>query len=236
MNRTQALDLLTKKIPSFGRKFEDADIYGPFGWLYKTDSKIPDVIPEKYLEGITVNRDGTSYTTVQNWSLDRESFREAPEGRRAKFCLCSYGSNPHLYGTLEIDGVELVSKRKNGYVSSFVSERDILCHPELAEAKMCWKFEIGRVLPQEEVKMHPGFWEGYDPGCRTMRFLDWKEALATALFVALAKIQGPLFVLFDYGYVSDANIKKNLVISVSREGEVSFFNKASIFLNQQNHA
>ena len=50
------------------------------------------------------------------------------------------------------------------------------------------------------------------------------------------KIQGPFYVLSDYGYVSSSSIKKNLVMTVSMKGEVTFFNKASIFLNQQNHA
>ena len=43
MNKEQALDLLTKKIPSFGRKFEDADIYGPLGWLYETRPGKPTI-------------------------------------------------------------------------------------------------------------------------------------------------------------------------------------------------
>lgn len=236
MNRTQALDLLTKKIPSFRRVFEDADLFGPTAWLYKSSNKLPDVIPEKYLEGITVNRDGIEFKTVLEGSLESAYMNNIPEGRLVKLSLCSYGSNPHLYATLEINGVVLQRKTEKGYHQSFVSGVDLLDHPELANAQSTWKLELGRILPQEEVEEHPRDWDGYAPGSRTIRFLDAKEVLASGLYVSLMKIQGPFYVLSDYGYVSLSSIKKNLVMSVSREGEVSFFNKASIFLNQQNHA
>ena len=230
MDREQAIELLKKYIPSFGRKYEDADIYGPLGWLYKTDSKITDVIPEKYLEGISVNRDGVEFKTVLEGSLESAYRNDIPEGRLVRLPLCSYGSNPHLYATLEINGVVLQRKTEKGYHQTFVSGVDLLDHPELANAQSTWKLELGRILPQEEVEEHPRDWDGYVPGSRTMRFLSAKEVLATGLYVSLMKIQGPFFVLSDYGYVSLSSIKKNLVMSVSREGEVSFFNKAS-FLN-----
>lgn len=236
MNREQAIELLKKYIPSFGRKYEDADIYGPLGWLYKTDSKIPDVIPEKYLEGITVSRDGVEYKTVLEGSLESAYRNDIPEGRLVRLSYSRYGSNPHLYATLEISGVVLQRKTEKGYYQTFVSGVDLLDHPELANAKSTWKLELGRILPQEEVEEHPRDWDGYAPGSRTMRFLDAKEVLATGLYVSLMKIQGPFYVLSDYGYVSCSSIKKNLMMTVSREGDVSFFNKASIFLNQQNHA
>ncbi len=236
MNRTQALDLLTKKIPSFGRVFEDAGLFGPTAWLYKSSNNLPDVIPEKYLEGITVSRDGVEYKTVLEGSLESAYRNDIPEGRLVRLSYSRYGSNPHLYATLEISGVVLQRKTEKGYCQTFVSGVDLLDHPELANAKSTWKLELGRILPQEEVEEHPRDWDGYVPGSRTMRFLDAKEVLATGLYVSLMKIQGPFYVLSDYGYVSSSSIKKNLVMSVSREGDVSFFNKALIFLNQQNHA
>ena len=232
MNKEQAIELLKKYIPSFERKFEDVNIYGHLGWLYKTDNKIPDVIPEKYLEGITVSRDGVEYKTVLEGSLESAYRNDIPEGRLVRLSYSRYGSNPHLYATLEINGVVLQRKTENGYCQTFVSGVDLLDHPELANAKSTWKLELGRILPQEEVEEHPRDWDGYAPGSRTMRFLDAKEVLATGLYVSLIKIQEPFYVLSDYGYVSCSSIKKNLMMTVSREGKVSFFNKASIFLNQ----
>lgn len=228
MKRKTLLEKLQKLIPSFQREFLDKDFYGELGWICmdRPGKDIPESIPPHFLEGIKVTReDGTVWTVYSEDSHpalnEMRLVKGLPVGRRVRFEYMNYPGHPHLYGKLEIRGVELKRREKNGTViCSGVSSKDIIEHPELKQASYCWDMELGRILPEEDLKKGDD-WKMYESGCRTNRFYSHKELLLTALYVALSRVEGE-FYLENERYSNST--KDRLILSVDANDDVTFYN------------
>ena len=219
MKRPEALQYLRQFIPSFEREYADSDILGPMGWIAIDQNRIPDVIPADFLKGISVERNGRVFTVMTRDDFKRTFERtDLPAGRHCTIQYFNYCGNPHLYGTLRIAGFELVHVDKEEdrvlTLGSYGNEKE----PELKGMDFIYKTEVGRILPREEVDARPGDWSGYDAGCRTSRFLDVKELLATAAYVALMRVEGPLFLTVGDSYYQE----KDLLMRVSADDNVEF--------------
>lgn len=143
MKRQEILKKLEELIPSFKMKFIDEEFFGRLGWLYIDEyrSKIPDVIPPHFLEGIQVKRkDGSIGTTIRVDTVPEVLDIKNREGeftdRMVRFSYMNFPGYSHLYGKLEIQGVELVIKKDDGgYLFTGINKWDILKdHPELEQA------------------------------------------------------------------------------------------------------
>lgn len=234
MKRTEALEILKKNIPSFGREWDFADIYPntPLGWLYEPQSDMPDPIPEDFLEGTKVLHDGNEFTVGRIDKIIRElhngsNEQNRPDGRRVMFSYNNYAGHPHLYGRLEIQGAELIRETEKGFQSTSPNEQDKIANPELKKLKYEWTVELRRILPKEEIEANPHYWESYYEGYHTNRFLDKDELLASGLYTALSIIQGPFHVYLGYGYVNESI--KNLVMTVGASDEVTLYNINRLF-------
>ena len=196
-------------IPSFRMEFAEADFLGEMGWIANCRPNVPDVIPVGYLEGKEMERDGKTFRSVDAMYLRRKYGREPlPAGRLVAFSYMSYGSNPHVYGNISISGVEMVYEDpENDQVISTGGQ------------DYSFDIELCRILPQEEIDAWPRMWETYYAGCRTQRFSNFVELLATAAYVALTKIEGPFTMIRDNTFSYE---EKNRLMSVSETGEVQF--------------
>lgn len=222
MNRKDVITLLTPFVPSFQREFADEDIFGKEGWLFRAKTQLPEgnVIPAKYLEGIKIIRGGLEYQLMSKDDFKREfEGMKIPEGRSVSIDYHNYAGNPHLYGEIEISGVEMVhlDKESDGIRTTSPSSDEIKANPELKYARYNWAVEPCRIVPKDEAEAYPQMWDTYDAGCRTTRFLDVKELIATAIIVCLKVIEGPFFLTFGnrYFYRED-----DCLLTVSADDEV----------------
>lgn len=221
MTREETIKYLKLFIPSFGRKFEDEELFGPEGWICRDQKDIPDTIPENYCEGIKVLRDGNEFITMSVNEFQRVFENESlPEGRGVRFEYHNYCGNPHLYGQLLIDGVEMLyhDRKNQRVITTTPSREEAKANPLLEKISYRWDMEICRILSQEEIDREPRMWEHYDAGSRTDRFTDFRELLATAAYLTVKRIEGPVFLTLHDSYFQ----KKNLLLTVSSVGEVAF--------------
>ena len=195
MTREEALAIIGKRMPSFGRTFNDSDIFGELGWLYRTRNGrgLPDVIPQDHLVGRTFEYRGATIRLDHPRNTPYgKSARQAfgtPCGRAAGVEYQQYPGHPHMYPTLEIEGVTGMTVPPSGQPEEF---RGIyLLHDP--EVQTHWSIDLMRIVPQEDIARAPYEWEYYSAGDRTNRFLDYGEILATAAYVCLLRIEGPFF-------------------------------------------
>lgn len=221
MTRTEAKEFFKKHIPSFGREFNDAEFFGERGWMRQPDRGAPvDIIPEHFLETESVTRNGIVYTVESAESLSPFGNEKIPAGRAARVTYGSYAGNPHLYGQLEIAGAILVgTDKERGRHSTYPMKSETDENPMLEFARWTWEYELMRILPQEEIDRNPHMWDCYDAGCRTNRFNDLSELIATAAFLALDMIEGPFFFNGNKGYMYDTQY---ILFTVDAHGEVEF--------------
>ena len=225
MTREEALARLTPLILSFQREFKDADIYGKDGWMAICRNSIPDVIPRDYLKGVQMTKDGRVFTCMSVTDFMRKYENESiPPGRLACIRFTRYAGNPHIYGVLRISGVEMVYEDvENNKVITIGGSG-----PEQVGAVYAWEIELARILPEEEKNTYPGMWDMYDAGSRTQRFVDFKELVATAAYVALERIEDPFTLLRDESFYYQ---EKKRLMSVNDNGDVEFFNLMESWLN-----
>lgn len=223
MTRQEAKEFFKKHIPSFGREFMDAEFFGERGWMCRPEQEAPaEKIPEHFLEGESVKRGDTVYTVESADSQSRYENEKIPAGRAARVTYGSYAGNPHLYGQLEISGAQLVgTDKKRGRHSTYPLKSETDENPMLKFARWTWEYELMRILPQEEIDRNPHMWDYYDAGCRTNRFNELSELIATAAFLALDMIEGPFFFNGNKGYMYDT---KYILFTVDGQGEVKFTN------------
>lgn len=229
MTRQGVLERLKELIPSFHREFIDKEFYGETGWLYidHYGLNLPEVIPEHYLEGIKLKRnDGKegvtmryeTFPTLLEWKRQKGKFTD----RKVVFSYMNYPGNPHRYGTLEIDGVEFITKTDTGYSSGGIFFKDFVKeYPEIVNAHSIWEVELARIVTQEDISDKSVDWDMYEVGSRTTRFTSMRELRQTALYVALLRVQGPFYMEDDHVIGND---KKKLIIHVNENDEVTFFN------------
>lgn len=222
MKREDIIRLLMPFVPSFQREFVDADLYGNEGWLFRSDGRLPEngVIPDKFLEGTIVTQNGFDYEVISKDDLRRRfENQRLPEGRSVSIDYYNFPGNPHLYGKIEISGVELVriNNATGDVLTTTVGTQAIQASPELKDARYNWVVEPCRVLPQEEIDANPMMWDMSYPNTRTGRFTDVKELIATAIIACLKIVQGPLFLTFrgEYVYRED-----DCFLKVDRNDEV----------------
>lgn len=222
MNRKDAIALLAPFVPSFQREFVDEDIFGKEGWLFRANTQLPegDVIPAKYLEGIKVMRDGLEFKIMSKDDFKRKfEYQKLPEGRSVSIDYHNYRGNPHLYGEIEISGVEMVyvDSKTESIKSTSPSSDEIKANPELKYARYNWTVEPCRIVSKEEVEAHPRMWGTYYAGGLTSRFTDVKELIATAIIVCLKIVQGPFFLSFGSNYTFR---EVDCLLTVSADDEV----------------
>ena len=220
MTRQEAKEFFKKHIPSFGREFNDAEFFGERGWMCQPERDAPvEKIPEHFLEGESIKRGDTVYTVESAESLWNGN-EKTPPGRGARVTYGSYAGNPHLYGQLEIAGAILVgTDKERGKHSTYPLKSETDENPMLEFARWTWEYELMRILPQEEIDHNPHMWDYYDAGCRTNRFNELSELIATAAFLALDMIEGPFFFNGNKGYMYDT---KYILFTVDAHGEVVF--------------
>ena len=228
MKRQILLEKLKNLIPSFKRDFIDSDFYGKEGWLYRDafGKDLPQVIPAHYLEGIRLPRyDGRESITIRRDNFPRcvEIRRQKGErtDRRVLFKYMNYPGHPHLYGEIEIDGVESVAETESGVTSGGVRYEDFIDkYPDLKNASSSWDVELCRIVTDEDINDKWVDWTGYEVGSRTNRFTSIKELKRTAVYVALLRVEGPFYMQDDRKkYRADG-----LMLCVDENDEVSFFN------------
>lgn len=232
MTRQEAKEFFKKHIPSFGRKFKDAEYYGERGWMCQPDRDVPiEKIPEHFLETESVIRNGIIYTIESADSLSRYENEKIPAGRGARVTYGSYAGNPHLYGQLEISGATLVgTDKERDKHSTYPLKSEIDKNPMLKFARWTWEYELMRILPQEEINHNPHMWDYYEAGCRTNRFNELSELIATAAFLALDMIEGPFFFNGNGGYMYDT---KYILFTVDRQGEVTFMENLMKYFSEK---
>lgn len=224
LTRKEALGLLKKHIPSFGRKFNDEDIYGKTGWLYRDYSvKLPETIPADFCVGETTEYRGETIKFINGSDSKTRRFEKElfgfPDGRLVSINWEQYPGHPHLYPKMEVQGLAGFIQDADG------NEKEFQCPYLLNEKKYAdnWDIEPLRIVPQEDIDKAPYEWEGYEAGDRTNRFLDHNEILLTAAYISLLRIEGPFF-LKEGEYYAQYN-KKNLLLSVDSDDEMTFTDK-----------
>ena len=222
MNRQEAIQFFKQFVPSFNRKFEDEDFLGKEGWMYR-NIRLPkgDIISPGYLEGTKIVRDGKEFKIISKDDNDRIfENKEMPEGRGVTFTYMNYPGNPHLYGKVEISGVEMVhyDKKRDKYISTSPSKEECKENPALQDASYTWTFEPCRIVPEEEINANPAIWDMTYANTRTCRFTDVKELIATIVVACLKIVQGPFFLIYgEYGYKYN---EKNCYLKVTKDDNV----------------
>jgi len=222
MNRIQTIQYLKQFIPSFQRKYIEieAEFYGPMGWIAIDQGYIPETIPTDLFKGVSVERNGKIFSVMSCDDFKRkfEQF-DLPPGRHCTIEYHGFGGNPHLYGTLRMSGYELVhyNAAENRVITTggCGDEKE----PELKGMTYSYETMVGRIVTQEEIDTYPGQWDNYDAGCRTNRFLDAKELIATAAYIVLTRVEGPSFLTLGNSYYYQ---EKNLLMTVSENEEITF--------------
>ena len=222
MKREDAIQLLMPFVPSFQREFEDEYLYGKDGWMFRSDQRFPNngIIPEKYLEGLKFKRDNRDFEIVSVNDFIRKFERiQMPEGRKISIDYNNYAGNPHLYGRIGISGVEMVCHdvKAHKVTSTMPNSDEIKANPNLQDARYKWEIEPCRILSQEEIDKYPHMWDMFYAGCRTNRFTDVKELIATAIIICLKVIQGPFFLIFGEHYEFR---EEDCFLIVSADGDV----------------
>ena len=64
-------------------------------------------------------------------------------------------------------------------------------------------------------------WSCYEEGSRTNRFTDITELKRTGVYLALKRVQGPLFMVNDHMYTNE---KKQLMLSADANENITFYN------------
>lgn len=230
MKRQEILKKLEELIPSFKMEFIDEEFFGKLGWLYVDEyrSKPPAVIPPHFLEGIQIKRkDGSIGTTIRVDTVPEMLDIKKREGeftdRMVRFSYMNFPGYSHLYGKLEIQGVELVIRKDDGeYLFTGISKWDIPeDHPELEQASYYWKTTLGRIVTQQDLDDRRVDWDGYDLGSRTNRFTSLKELRQTAVYVALLRVQGAFYMEDDHVLGEQ---KHRIMFRVDENDEVTFYN------------
>lgn len=224
LTRKEALDLLRKHIPSFGRKFNDEDIFGKTGWLYRDYStKLPESIPADFCVGKTAEYRGETIRIINGSDSKTCKYERKllgfPPGRMVSIDWQQYPGHPHLYPKMEIQGIAGITKDSDG------KEKEFQCLYMLDNSQFAghWDIEPLRIVPQEDIDKAPYEWEGYEAGDRTNRFLDHNEIILTAAYISLLRIEGPFF-LKEGEYYAQYN-KKDLLLSVDSNDEITITDK-----------
>ena len=225
MNRQEAMELMKVFMPSWSREFNDRRWLGELGWLYSDGiNKLPDTIPIDYLVGrAIIDSRGRQLTVVdENHYAYRD--KEVPKGRTVNVDWMQFPGHPHMYAKLKVRGTAWRGDEDGRTFTTNVFDKEIPKEqPELKNVRHNHEIELFRILPQEDIDEAPYDWESYEAGCRTNRFLKFSELYATAIYVALLRVEGP-FYLVDGDSVYAYN-KKNLIITVSSRGTVRFYNE-----------
>lgn len=228
--RKEALDLLRKHIPSFGRKFNDENIYGKMGWLYRDYSvKLPETIPADFCVGETTEYRGEIIKFINGSDSKTCRFEKElfgfPDGRLVSINWERYPGHPHLYPKMEVQGLAGIVRKEDG------REEEFQCLYLLDNKNYSnhWDIEPLRIVPQEEIDKAPDEWESYEAGDRTNRFLKSEEILLTTAYISLLRIEGPFF-LREGGYYKEYS-KKDLLLFVDSDNIVTITEKFERTLN-----
>lgn len=198
MNRTKLLKLLARNIPTLADSNDPEcvrKIYRDSWYL-----ALPTIIPENYLVGETIETISGRISVTQKYSTKEEKELNerlrTPEGRRICFDYMIYPNGKHYYGKLEIDGVEcmLYNKLTDKTCRTSIAQIDVpQDKPQLKNARFHWQTELMREVAMEDLNDTSANWESYHLGDRTSRFSNLIELYSTALYVAIARVQGPMY-------------------------------------------
>lgn len=168
---------------------------------------MPEQIPEHFLEGIETEINGEKF-------ISRKSYPER-DYRRVYLEITDFAAygNTHKYGKLLIDGVYW-SSLNNSYSYSSGKLTDV--EPRV---ESIWSVDLFRIVGNGEMS------GGECPaGEATGRFVYLDELIATAAYVTLLRVQGPVILDNARSY---ATVRKDddILLSINADGNVEFGEK-----------
>lgn len=222
MTREEALKKLEPFIPSLKRDYcrwgeKKVDKTKDRSWLYRDESYrkpsakwndpdkeryMPEVIPQDFLEGLTVEVEGSKY------EVERGS--EYGNYRRIYLQVTDFAcyGNTHKYGKLEISGLHWRKIGESGWHSwNKLSDEE----PRVTGI---WDVDLFRIVGEGEMS------ESECPaGEATGRFVYLDELIATAAYVTLLRIEGP-FTLDNAGSYASVRKAEDILVTVDENGNV----------------
>lgn len=224
MTREEAIKVLEPFIPSLNREYKRwgeklIDKTQDKSWLYRDEyferpsakygdpnrsEYLPEKIPADFLVGIEAEDNGEKYV-----SCNGEGSRRA----HLEITDFAYYGNTHKYGKLQINGLYWVSK-ETGYtlLSSKLSDID----PRI---QSIWDVDLFRIVEDGEMSMSE-----CEPGAATGRFVYLDELIATAAYVTLIRVMGPVEMDNASSY---ATVRKDedMLLTVDKNDNVVFGDK-----------
>lgn len=233
MTRQEALNILAPYIPSMTREYfrwgKKTDKEKDRSWLYRDDyyakpdapygdpdrvKTFPEKIPVDFLEGLEAEFEGKTYVAKRDeWEKDY---------RRVYLEIVDFGywGNKHKYGKLQITGLHW-SSGKGGMSCRQLSNVD----PRVTGI---WDVDICRIVAEGELDPSE-----CPPGESSQRFDTIEELIATAAYVALLRVEGPIKMDNASSYAS-AERKDDMILTVDKNDNVTFEKKLLETLNDLN--
>ena len=227
MNREEAMKQLEPFIPSLTREYlrwgeKKVDKSKDRSWLYRDEDfrkphaewndpdrerYLPEVIPEHFLEGTVAEVEGEKYVAKPN-DYGRNY-------RRVYLQVTdfAYYGNTHKYGQLQINGLRWCKEGGNSS-HSWGKLSDI--EPRV---KGIWDVDLFRIVGEGEMAGSE-----CPVGDSTARFVYLDELFATAAYVTLLRIQGPV-VLDNASAYSVMRTKDDILLAAGADGSVEWGNK-----------
>ena len=226
MTREEAIKKLEPFIPSLSRQYnrwedENIDKTADKSWLWRDEHFVrpsskwddphkheymPERIPEHFLEGLETEIDGEKYVV-------RKSHFEQ-DCRRVHLDVTDFADygNTHKYGVLHINGVHWSSS--DGATHWWNKLTDV--EPRV---KGKWDVDLFRIVGEGEMSGSE-----CPVGDSTARFVYLDELIATAAYVTLLRVEGPI-VLDNTGTYASVIKKDDILLTVNRDGNVEWGNK-----------
>lgn len=228
MTREEAIKILEPFIPSLNREYKRwgeklMDKSQDKSWLYrdeyferpsvkwgdpKRSEYLPDEIPADFLVGIEVeDENGTKYVSCNNF--------HGEESRRVYLDITdfAYYGNTHKYGKLCINGLSWLNK-ENGY--HIVSNRFSDVEPRV---KSIWNVDLFRIVDDGEMSM-----SDCKPGEASGRFTYLDELIATAAYVTIIRVMGPVEMDNAGSYATSCK-DEDMILTIDKNDNVEFGEK-----------
>ena len=233
MTREEALKVLEPFIPSLQREYnrwgEKTDKVKDRSWLYRDEyferphaewndprkrEYMPEQILEHFLEGLETEVDGEKF-------IVRKSYPER-NYRRVYLEITDFAAygNTHKYGKLCIDGVHWGSPDSPYATHSWNKLTDV--EPRV---RNIWDVDLFRIVGEGEMSASE-----CPVGEATARFVYLDELVATAAYVTLLRIEGPL-ILDNASSYATVRSEKDILVTVDANGNVEWGEKLKRILN-----
>lgn len=190
MKRSELIQILKSKLKSF--KYTDFDaikfilltdeedkLIGD-SMLISTTEKHPWKIPVNYGLGIETEYDGQKYISTK--------YKDDTNFKMCSISITDYRfcGNNHSYGEVSVENVKWMNKEnRRNLISSELSR-------QYTQATSTIKWNVCRMLFEDDIKNGKGDWSDYEPYCPTERFDSYDELLLTSIYTIIARVEGPL--------------------------------------------